>query len=54
MGLEAKLNRWLVGAVMGKKYVWEHKYLSGEHDQAEKKVVGSTKKEIASLRDFLQ
>jgi hypothetical protein len=54
MGLEARFNRWLVGAVMGKKFVKEHKHLAGELYQEEKKIVGSTKKEIASLRDFLQ
>jgi hypothetical protein len=54
MGIEAKFNKWLVGAVMGKKYVWEHKHLWKESHQEEQKPVVSKKKDITSLKGFLQ
>jgi hypothetical protein len=54
MGLEEKFNRWLIGAVMGKKYVWKYKHLSEEHHQEEKNIITDTKKEIGSLKKFFQ
>ncbi|MDR0650044.1 MAG: hypothetical protein LBG59_01185 [Candidatus Peribacteria bacterium] len=53
MKLEAKFNKWLVGAVMGKEYVWEHEHLVEEYHQKEEVVI-STKKEASSLKSFLQ
>jgi hypothetical protein len=54
MGLEARFNKWLVGAVMGKQYVLEHQQLGKERSLEEQKVIGSARKDTASLKGFFQ
>jgi hypothetical protein len=54
MGLETRFNTWLIGTLMGKKYLWEKKNLIERTHVEQDKVLLDIKKEVTSLKGFLQ